>query len=473
MVGLTAAIWSSSILRDELNREVDNRILSHARGLARVGLQQVVRGDVIAALNSLGRLKSEDQDIAYIYIVDFDNDIFAHTFKDGFPTGLAELDLSAKSDSETHSLDFKSSVGLIQHLSYPLVAGTDGRLHIGINRSAIEAKIDRTQLQILGITAVVVTLGILTGFFVSRRITEPLSQLAEVAGAYGRDEHIDLNTLNGSGGVTEVATLSETFKNMIRLRDSAEAGRRQSEQEVRRLNAELEERVKRRTAELEAANAEMEAFTYSVSHDLRAPLRSLDGFSRILLEDCGDQVAGQAKHYLTRIRSGTKRMGDLIDDLLKLSRSTRGELQIEETDLSAIAQAVAGRLCEGDEGRAVEFRIQPGLKAVADPRFMAVILENLLGNAFKYTAKTPQPRVEFGCETRDGKTTYRVADNGAGFDMAYANKLFAPFQRLHRSSEFEGNGVGLATVNRIILRHGGTVRGEGEVDKGAVFYFTL
>jgi signal transduction histidine kinase len=229
--------------------------------------------------------------------------------------------------------------------------------------------------------------------------------------------------------------------------------------------------------ELEATNRELEAFSYSVSHDLRAPLRSIDGFSQILLEDYADELDDDGKDYLGRVRAATQRMGRLIDDLLGLSRVTRGTMNRERVDLSALAEEVAGDLREARPERAVEFLAQKGLRVWGDPRLLRVALENLIGNAWKFTEKEPQARIEFGMDeelSRTGRVpVYYVRDNGAGFEMAYADKLFGAFQRLHGSDEFEGTGVGLATVQRIVRRHGGTIWAEGEVGRGATFYFTL
>lgn len=229
--------------------------------------------------------------------------------------------------------------------------------------------------------------------------------------------------------------------------------------------------------ELEAANRELEAFSHSVSHDLRAPLRSIDGFSQIVLEDYADSLDDEGRGYLQRVRAASQRMGLLIDDLLNLSRVTRGTLRREAVDLSAVALEVTRNLKESEPDREVEVDVQPGLGTRGDVRLLRVALENLLGNSWKFTSKTQGARIEFGVEKEkfhDGwHPVYFVRDNGAGFEMAYADKLFGAFQRLHGSEEFEGTGIGLATVQRVVRRHGGDVWAEGAVDEGATFHFTL
>ena len=235
----------------------------------------------------------------------------------------------------------------------------------------------------------------------------------------------------------------------------------------------LEDRLRQRTLELENSVAELEAFSYSVSHDLRAPLRSIDGFSQILLEDYQEKVDAEGQDSLRRIRAASQNMGQLIDALLQLSRVMRSELQRETVDLSVLALATAAVVQKADPGRRVRFHIANGLQVRGDRRLLAVALQNLLQNAWKFTARNPQPSIEFGSTQREGKTAYYVRDNGIGFDMAYVGKLFTPFQRLHSKEQFEGTGIGLATVQRVIKRHGGKVWAEGAVGKGATFYFTL
>ena len=249
--------------------------------------------------------------------------------------------------------------------------------------------------------------------------------------------------------------------------------RKRAEQEIRNLNRELEQRVRERTAELEAANQELEAFSYSVSHDLRAPLRSIDGFTQALAEDYADHLDEQAQDYTQRVRKAAQRMGILIDDLLRLSRVTRAEMNRQTVDLSGVVLEIVEALRAAEPSREVAIEVQAGLTGMGDPQLLRVALENLLGNAWKFTSRQAAPRIEFGSTKVNGTPAYFVGDNGAGFDAQHAGKLFGAFQRLHSTEEYPGTGIGLATVQRVLLRHGGRVWAEGEVGKGATFYFTL
>jgi light-regulated signal transduction histidine kinase (bacteriophytochrome) len=246
--------------------------------------------------------------------------------------------------------------------------------------------------------------------------------------------------------------------------------RQQAEQAVLTLNQGLQKAI----VDLSVVNQELESFSYSVSHDLRAPLRSIDGFSQALLEDCSDQLDNSGQDYLRRIRNATQRMGNLIDDLLNLSQVTRSEMNLAPVSLSLLASNIGTELRRSQPERQVEFIVQPELSARGDARLLEVLLMNLLSNAWKFSGKNPQARIEFGVlSAQIDNPAYFVRDNGAGFDMAFANKLFGPFQRLHSANEFPGNGIGLATVQRIAHRHGGRVWAEGALEEGATFYFTL
>ncbi|HEX7897258.1 MAG TPA: ATP-binding protein [Planctomycetota bacterium] len=292
-------------------------------------------------------------------------------------------------------------------------------------------------------------------------LIRPVARLAEAVDTVAKGQDFSVR-VQGPGSGDELGRLLARFNDMlaeIQARDVA----------LGRARADLEVRVEERTRELEEANRELERFSYSVSHDLKAPLRSIDGYNRILLEECAPSLEPRAKDYLERSVAAAGRMGTLIDDFLKLARLARAEVRSRSLDLSAIATDVCAELRERDPGRDVTCAIAPGLRAAGDPALVRVVLENLMGNAWKFTSRNPKARIEFGA--REG--AFFVRDDGAGFDMAFRDKLFKPFERLHAGQDYAGTGIGLATVRRIVERHGGRVWAEGAVGKGATFYFTL
>lgn len=327
-----------------------------------------------------------------------------------------------------------------------------------------------------------------TLYIVWRLVTRHLVELARFLGQYDIRRPTAALRLNRRpfGGEDELDRVVAAFNGMCisleraytDLRDANTElehdiiARRQAEAEVIRLNSVLEQRVRQRTAELEAANKELASFSYSVSHDLRAPLRRIEGFGRILAEEYAAALDGRALHCLERIRGGTREMGEMIDSFLRLSRSTRGELTLEPVNLSAMVGEIAAALAEKDPERRVEIEIQPDAVVDGDKRLLTAALTNLLDNAWKYTRHTEQPKVAFGTTLVNGRTAYFIKDNGAGFDMAFVDRLFVPFNRLHKVEDFEGTGIGLATVQRIIARHGGRVWAEGSPGEGATIYFT-
>lgn len=272
---------------------------------------------------------------------------------------------------------------------------------------------------------------------------------------------------------TQISAVSlELFQLKQRLQKEIH-DRQAAEKEIQTLRVELDKKVRERTRRLEAANKELESFSFAVSHDLRSPLTSIIGFSNALLEDCGDDLSEQAQQYMERIIAASSRMRGKIEALLNFSRMNLTQLSVSRIDLSEMAIEIIEDLRESAPRKNVTVEIAAGLTAKADRVLLRAALENLLGNAWKYTTRKDTTIIKVGEKVVDGEMAYFIADNGAGFDMAHAGKLFEPFQRLHRVDEFEGNGIGLTTVKRIIRHHGGKVWAEAEVDKGATFYFTI
>ena len=340
-----------------------------------------------------------------------------------------------------------------------------GFVYIRSDRKRLYARLQRYAYIAGFVFAASLLAALLVSAIFRRSTAEPIVRLAMLANTVSLGKDYSLRA-GPTGGRDEVAVLVDAFNEMlaqIQRRDGA----------WQQAHNQMEKRVQERTMQLTAVNQELEAFSYSVSHDLRAPLRSMDGFSQILLDDYGDKLDEHAKSHLQRIRAATQRMATLIEDLLNLSRVTRGEIHKTRFDLSSMVRSVTDDLRTAQPDRQVELSIELGQEAQAEPRLVKIVLENLLNNAWKFTSKPPSACIAFGAIQHHGTTAYFVRDNGAGFDPAYAERLFGAFQRLHSMDEFPGTGVGLATVQRIIQRHGGRVWAESEASRGATFYFTL
>lgn len=335
-----------------------------------------------------------------------------------------------------------------------------GSMYIRANLGYVDQHMRRYIYMMLTALAVIAVVSLLVAMWLQQAITRAITLLADTAGrvAHQKDYSLRAEKL----GDDEIGQTVDAFNQMLTVVE-------QRDKELKRSKADLENVVNERTAELRAANRELEAFSYSVSHDLRSPLRAIDGFSQALLEEYNDQLDDVGRSYLDRVRAASQRMGVLIDNLLRLSRVTRQELQPEQTDISAMAEEILRELRDGDTQRRVECSVQEGMVAQCDARLIRIALTNLLENAWKYSSRQTHSVIKIGCQ--DG--VYYVQDNGAGFDMRYADKLFGAFQRLHTKEEFEGTGVGLATVARVIHRHGGEIWAESELGAGATFYFTL
>lgn len=340
-------------------------------------------------------------------------------------------------------------------------------LGAAIPTSEAYAPLQRAKAYFLASSVTGMALVLTTVWLLMRRITAPLSAITRHVQTAGTDRHIPVVSDD------EIGTLAKAFNAMSDTLKLEETALRESEIKFRALNSDLEQRVKERTAQLEVSNSELSSFCHAVSHDLRAPLRSINAFSSILQEEYAGELGGEPRDFLQRISSASLRMGELIDDLLNLSMVTRAKIKRERIDLSLMAQEILDEMGRNEPERAVEKTITPGISCIGDPSLIRAVMANLLGNAWKFTANAPSARITFDCRRSDGRTVYLVSDNGAGFSMAYVNKLFKPFERLHSAAEFNGSGIGLATVHRIISRHGGEVWADSEPGNGATFYFTL
>jgi signal transduction histidine kinase len=340
-----------------------------------------------------------------------------------------------------------------------------GFVYLRADLGEIDQRLKRYALIAFSVLLMSLFVAMLISSTFRKSVAQPIIQLAETARRVSRERDYSAR-VTPTREQNELAVLIDAFNEMLReiqQRDSA----------LQQAHDELEQRVSERTRELESSNRELEAFSYSVSHDLRAPLDTMNGFSYVLTKNYEDKLDANGKQALLGIRAAVRRMAELIDDLLNLSRVTTSSMRREEIDLSDFARSIMEELCRNDPDRKVQFVAPAQAATYADARLLRIVMENLLRNAWKYTSHHDHARIEFGEEVRNGRSAYFIKDDGSGFDPRGADRLFQPFQRLHSAAEFPGNGIGLATVRRIVQRHGGEVWAEGEIEKGATFHFTL
>jgi signal transduction histidine kinase len=392
-------------------------------------------------------------------ILTADGQTFAQ-YRRGGGTEVLDLPPLGTSQDETYSFH-EGDILLVRRIE--LQGKPIGSVYI---RNDLEDLHTRLQHYAL-IASLVLLVSLVTALLLSaalrRSLATPIVKLAETAGLVSRDKNYGVRAESVSG-FNEIDVLVQAFNDMLEQIQQRDA-------ELLKAQGELEQRVEDRTRQLIAANRELEAFSYSVSHDLRGPLETINGFTYMFLHDFGARLDPAGKEFIQHIRGAAVRMGDLIDDLLKLSQVSSGAMHQERVDLSTIARSIAQELQSHEPQRKVQFVIPESLVALGDSRLLRIAMENMLRNAWKYTSGHATARIEFGYD--DASAAYYVCDDGAGFNQAEAGRLFQPFQRLHSLAEFPGTGVGLATVQRVVHRHGGRIWAEGAVEQGATFYFTL
>jgi len=433
-------------------------LLAQAQIIGSNSVSALMFNDPQSAETTLSALRNQP-DIIAAGILTADGRVFAHYSKNSGETFSWDPNRSGE-----QAYSFRSDELLVRQ---PIIfqGRQEGTVYI---RSDLQERTRHLE-RYATIVAVVLLLSLLAALAVSgvfrRSVAAPIVDLAEAARVVSEDQNYSIRVA-GTGKRDEVAVLIDAFNNMltqIQLRD----------RELSEARNELERRVEERTRQLSAANRELEAFSYSVSHDLRGPLEIINGFSHILLVDRSRELDSASRDYVQQINVATRRMSELIDDLLNLSRVASSTMHREEVNMSEIVRSIADQLCRREPSRRVEFQIHDCEPVHGDSRLLRIALENLLRNAWKYTSHHERAHIEFGCERRLGQEVFFVRDDGAGFDLHMADKLFKPFQRLHATSEFPGTGIGLATVQRIIARHNGEIWAEAAVEKGATFYFSL
>jgi signal transduction histidine kinase len=457
------AVYDIHTIRDLMR----HRILTEAQFIGSNCVTALLFNDPQTVTSTLSALKAEPHaQAAGVYTQD--GILFASYLRAGMGPEALDKRLAMPVTEGHH---FSSDHLVVVH---PVVfeAGQIGAVVVRADVREIRQRLQRYAFFMVFVLATsILTASVISGRM-QRAISRPIQHLASLAATVSTQKDYSVRAV--AYGHDEMGALIKTFNEMLAQIQEQDAALRESQATLERRVEERTLQLERRSQELAAANKELEAFSYSVSHDLRAPLRGIDGFSKALLEDYSDKVLdAQGTHYLRRIRVATQRMAELIDDLLQLARLTRADLVRRPVDVSKLANAVAADLARRDPARTVDVRVTDGLTAQADLHLVTIVLENLLGNAWKFTGKRSDAKIEVGAANVEGVAAYYVRDNGAGFDMEYADKLFGVFQRLHAASDFEGTGIGLATVHRIISRHGGRIWAESAVGQGATFYFTL
>jgi signal transduction histidine kinase len=420
----------------------------------------ILFNDPQSAGNTLSALKSS-QSITSAGIYTLDRKPFAQYTRETVPD-IFTIPTIPEGKVETYRF---GSIHLVLVREIVFQGKPVGYVYIRADLREIDQRLKRYAAIALGVLLLSLFAALLVSSVFGRAVAQPIVDLARVAAAVSHDKNYSARA-TPSKELDEVGLLITAFNEML-------AEIQQRDDELRKAHDELEDRVAQRTRELLFANRELESFSYSVSHDLRGPVDALNGFTYVLLKEYGGRLDAKAKDLLEHIRGSGKRMMQLIDDLLNLSRVSSSVLQSESVDLSAIARSITDELSAREPERKIEFVISAVEKVDGDPRLLRIMLENLLRNSWKYTSSHPRARIEFGSSRENGRTVYFVSDDGAGFDPRSADRLFQPFQRLHPSAEFPGNGVGLATVQRIVRRHGGDIWAKAEVERGATFYFWL
>ena len=416
------------------------------------------------ALEKLSLIGNIDHAVIY----DIHENIFASYAHDGkkFKCKSPGIPTSLK---ETYTKFINAELAIYEPMTYK--GKFYGTLHIGVSTTQLTKKIwNRVKLIIILVLCIAIIIFLLTTR-VQRLISQPILQLAEITKTIASKQDYSIRSILKRGD--EIGVLSDGFNSMIKTLEEKSRERDVATAELIKAHNELEDKVTKRTAELRMANKELEAFTYSASHDLRGPLRRMDGFASLLEQNYSDILDDDGKEYIKKVKNNCQHMTEIIDNLLKLSRIIRQEMDCSAVDMTTLVKEIIKRLQNSEPERQINIIIAKGIEARGDKGLLMESLENLLENAWKFTKKTENPTIEFGMIKKEGQNIYFVKDNGCGFEMKYLHKIFKPFQRLHTMDEFPGTGIGLSTVQRVMERHKGQILAESELNKGSTFSFTL